>query len=87
MTRDNVLARLEALVATIAGPERMPDGAGPDTPLGDEGFWFDSLDMLEVILACEREFGVIFDARSDLSPDALLTPRRLATLVRSRLEG
>lgn len=81
MTADAVLARVQDIVAEIAGAERTPEGAGPDTPLGDSGYWLDSVDVLEVILACEREFGTVFEPEGDLTPETLSTPRRLAELI------
>jgi acyl carrier protein len=84
VTGDPILERVQAIVAAIAGPERTPDGAGPDTPLGDTGYWLDSVDVLEVILACEREFGTVFEAGADLTADTLSSPRGLADLIRSK---
>ena len=81
MTDAETLARIETLIAGIAGPDRIPEGAGPDTPLGHDGYWFDSLDVLEVILACEREFGVVFEDGASLNAESLLSARQLATLV------
>jgi acyl carrier protein len=78
---DPVLARVEAIVAAVAGPLRQPDAGGPDTPLGESGFWLDSVDLLEIVLACEREFDVVFDP--DLVAGALGTARTLADLIRS----
>jgi len=85
MTDDLILSRVHALITQMAGPDRTPDEAGPDTLLGDSGYGFDSLDMLEVILACEREFGVAFGAGDGLTADALLSARRLADLLRTRI--
>jgi acyl carrier protein len=84
MTEDLLLPRVQALIASIAGPDRTPDNAGPDTPLGESGYWFDSLDVLEVILACEREFGIVFESGDDLTADTLLSARRLALLISAR---
>ena len=81
MTDTEVLLRIQELIARIAGPDRMPDGVGPDTPLGTDGYWFDSLDVLEVILACEREFGVVFEDGSSLNAESLLSARQLASVV------
>ena len=81
MSDDAVLGRVQAIVAGIAGPDRTPEGAGPDTPLGDSGYWLDSVDVLEVILACETEFGTVFEAGADLTADTLRTPRGLADLI------
>jgi hypothetical protein len=49
-----VLEGVQAIVAEIAGAHRTPSDAGPETPLGEDGFWLDSIDVLEVILACRR---------------------------------
>lgn len=86
MTDDAILARVQGLIAEIAGRDRTPDNAGPDTPLGESGYWFDSVDVLDVILACEHEFGVVFGAGTDLTADTLLSARRLAALVSERIE-
>jgi acyl carrier protein len=87
MTADPILERVQALVTEVAGPERAPADADPDTPLGDSGYWLDSVDVLEVILACEREFGTVFEEGADLTPDTLYSARRLADLVRSKLSA
>lgn len=81
MTADDTLARVEAIVTTVAGPTRIPEGAGPDTPLGEDGYWLDSVDLLEVVLACEREFDLVFD--TDLVARSLGSARTLADLIRS----
>src|SRR5262249_14369908 len=57
MTNDSIVERVHAIVNQIAGPGRTPDDAGPDTPLGESGYWLDSVDVLEVLVACEHEFG------------------------------
>jgi len=67
-----------------AGPTRTPPGAGPDTPLGGGGFWLDSVDLVEVIVACETEFAVTFDGETDLTMEALGTARTLADLILSK---
>ena len=85
MTGDDILPRVQAIVGDVAGPDRTPAGAGPDTPLGEAGYWLDSVDVLEVILACEREFGTVFEAGSDLTGGALGSVRGLADLIRSRM--
>ncbi|HYB41765.1 MAG TPA: acyl carrier protein [Candidatus Methylomirabilis sp.] len=82
MSDDGVLERVQAIVAGIAGADRTPAVVGPDTPLGEDGFWLDSVDMLEVLLACEREFSTSFPA--NLAGAALATVRSLAEAVRAR---
>jgi len=84
MSADAVLDRVLAIVASVAGPERTPETAGPDTLLGDDGYWLDSVDVLEVILACEQEFGAVFATDGALTPETVATPRRLADLIRSK---
>jgi acyl carrier protein len=82
--RPSVLARVQALAARIAGPARTPPDAGPDTPLGDGGFWLDSVDLVEVIVACETEFAVSFEGETDLTAESMGTVRTLADLVLSK---
>ncbi len=80
-----VLGRVAGIVAGIAGPDRTPPGAGPDTPLGDHGYWLDSMDVLEVILACEREFGIALDQDEDLTAESLKTVRALGEVILGKL--
>lgn len=86
MTDDLLLDRVHEIVTGIAGPGRRPVNDSPDTPLGDEGYWLDSMDMLEVVLACEREFGIVFEPATDLTIGTLTSARDLARLIRSRVD-
>ncbi|HEY6509319.1 MAG TPA: acyl carrier protein [Vicinamibacterales bacterium] len=80
---DPLLDRTRAIIERIAGPHRTPAQSGPDTPLAD-GFWLDSVELLEVVVACETEFGIVFDEASDLEHGALDTLGTLTDLVRSK---
>lgn len=82
--RSVVLARVQEIAARIAGPTRTPPDAGPDTPLGDDGFWLDSVDLVELVVACEKEFAVTFEGETDLTVEALSTVRTLADLILSK---
>jgi acyl carrier protein len=84
MIDDRCPERVLAVVTGIAGPARTPPEATPDTPLGEEGFWLDSIAMLEVMLACEQEFDVVFDWESEVTPDMLRTARTLADAVQRK---
>ena len=84
MTDDRVLERVHAIVAQIAGPARSAAGAGPDTPLGNAGFSLDSTAVLEVILACEEEFGIVFDWERELDTEVVRTLGNLAEAVRRK---
>lgn len=77
MTSEPSLARVQAIVARVAGPHRTPNDAGPDTPLGEGGFWLDSVDLLETLIACEAEFGAVFNPETDLNGDGLGTVNML----------
>ena len=81
MTEDLVLERVKAIVARIAGPARAPGHVGGDTALGEDGLWLDSLDLFEVILACEEEFGVRLGTDAATVAEALRTVRGLAELI------
>lgn len=79
-----IAERVLALVRSVAGPLRTPADCGVDTPLAADGFWLDSLSLLEVIVACEEEFGVEFDPETDLRTEHLHSARTLAEVVRTR---
>lgn len=84
MNQDQLLDQVQTIVIKIAGPHRTPADVGPGTPLGEGGFWLDSLGLFEVIIACETEFGIIFDAGLDFKPESLRTIGGLAELVRTK---
>ena len=75
-----LLDAMRALVTRVAGPSRAPAESGPDTPLSEDGFWLDSVEMLEVVVACESEFGITFDATRDFVGDAFATLGTLGAL-------
>ncbi len=90
MTADAVVPRLIDVVSRIAGPGRAPAGAGRETPLVNGGYWLDSVALLELIVACETEFGIAFDPDADLRHGALATLGSLAGIIeakRSSLPG
>ncbi len=82
-TRDPLLDATRALVERIAGASRIPPDPGPETRLSD-GYWLDSVDLLEVLVACENAFGIVFDDVRDLEAGSLETLRTLTNLIRSK---
>ncbi len=84
MTGGDLPERVRQVVVRIAGPARTPSDAGTDTPLAAGGFWLDSVDLVEVIVACEVEFAVTFEGETDLTAEALRTVRTLADLILSK---
>lgn len=84
MTSGPTLERVQAIVARIAGPDRSPASAGPDTPLNGAGFWLDSVHLLEIILACEQAFDVVFDPEIDFTPESLRSVRTLFDLIQTK---
>ena len=85
MTTDGFLERVLRLVSRTAGPARTPPDAGPDTPLRQGGFWLDSIDLVELAVACEAEFDVTFEGETDLTEESLRTARSLAALIRGKI--
>ena len=85
MTTPLTLERVQAIVAGVAG--RSPAAGGPDTPLVDGGFWLDSVHLLEAIIACEIEFGVVFDPAADLGDERLTTVGALFDLILAKRSG
>jgi acyl carrier protein len=82
--QDPLLHTIRAIVEGVAGASRTPLDAGVETRLS-EGFWLDSVELLEVLVACETRFGIAFDDARDLEGGALNTLGTLTELVRSKL--
>jgi acyl carrier protein len=82
--QDPLLDAVRAVVERVAGPSRAPAHAGPETRL-TEGYWLDSVELLEVLIACETAFGIVFDNTRDLEGGAFDTLGTLTRLVRSKL--
>ena len=85
MTNATVLGRLMALLGRIAGADRTPVDAGPETPIREGGFWLDSVALLELIVAAETEFGVEFDPTRDFDEAPLRTVGSFAACIGARL--
>lgn len=83
MTGDPLVDRVLDIVGQIAGPSRIPPGAGPATPLWEGGFWLDSVELFEVVLACEEAFGPIFPREREVGREALTTVGSLAAAIRA----
>ena len=83
---DPLLSEVHALVSKVAGAERTPAGAGPSTPLGEHGFWLDSMEMFEVLIACDEALGPFSPPLAD-TPEALDTLGSLAVAIRARRPG
>lgn len=74
-----LVEELARIVSGIVGPARMPAAIDADTPLGEGGLWLDSVDLLQVAVACEGAFGITFQPGEDLTGEGL---RSLGTFVR-----
>ena len=84
MGDEAVVERLCVTVARVVGAPRVPADAGADTPLRDGGLWLDSMELLQVVIACEAEFGITFEPAEDLLGDGLETLGTLAGVIRRR---
>jgi len=80
---DPLLDATRAIVERIAGTGRAPVDAGANTRLV-EGYWLDSIELLEVLIACETEFGVVFDQQSDLDDGTFETLGSLTAMIRKK---
>jgi acyl carrier protein len=84
MTLDEVVAVVLDLAAQVAGIRAAP-GSGESTPLAEDGFWLESVGLLELVVACEERFQVTFEPDTDLTTDSLATVGSLARVVHRRL--
>lgn len=77
---DALVPTIATLVARVAGPSRTPAQVTRDTRLADE-YWLDSVELLEVFIACERTFAIAFDEQRDFATGSIDTLGALADLV------
>jgi len=83
MTSETDIARLVQILTEVAGPDRTPEAVSAETPLNEAGFWLDSADLLEVLLACEATFSVTLDPTTILPEGSNLTVARLMRAIDS----
>jgi len=84
MNDPTLIDGLRAIVMRVVGAARVPADVGADTRLSDGGLWLDSIDLLQVVLACEAQFGITFRPAEDLIGNGLETLGTLADVIRRR---
>lgn len=82
MAEDAQLKRLLEVVTFVAGAHRLPADLGAHTPISEGGLGLDSAAVLELIVSCEREFGVTLDSDTDFTAAALATVGTLGESIR-----
>ena len=76
--------RVAAVIGRVVGSSRIPPDVGPATPLGEGGLWLDSIELLEALIACQHEFGIVLSSEDDLTPEAMETVGSLTRLLEAR---
>lgn len=76
----DTLPVIAAVVSRIVGPSRTPAEPTRDTHLG-EGYLLDSVELLDVVIACEQAFGITFNEQVDFQPGTFETLGTLVDLV------
>jgi acyl carrier protein len=87
MTAPSVLQQVLTIVSTVAGPQRTPPNAGAETPLADDGYWLESVELLEVLIACEEAFNLDFDPDVDVTDETLRSVGTLVGVIERRRAG
>jgi acyl carrier protein len=79
---DPLIEELKAkLIATVNLADRKPDDIRPDDPLIGQGLGLDSIDVLEIVVMLEQDYGVKIDNK-ELGQQAFASLRALADFVR-----
>ena len=82
-TREQVLARIRAMLISELHLRRAPEDIDPDAPLFGTGLGLDSVDAVELVVSLESDFGV--KVESDwMSKVRLRTVNSLVDLVLSK---
>lgn len=81
---DSILPRVWATLVAVAGADRVTGEPRADCPLGSNGFWLDSIDLMDAIIACEEAFGITFALDTDFDASRVRTVGDLVSLVKAR---
>ena len=84
MDERTLVDQLRGIVTGVVGDARIPADFDDSTPLAEGGLWLDSVELLEVILACEDMFEITFEPGEDLIGDRLRSLGTLADVIRRR---
>lgn len=83
---DPLIPRLKRLIVdTLRLEDTSPDDIKDDEPLVGAGLALDSIDMLELVLKIEKEFGLKIGS-SEESRKALASVATLAAYIRNRAD-
>lgn len=83
---DSLHARLKTMIVDILRLEGVaPEDIKDDEPLIGSGLSLDSVDMLELVLKIEKDYGIKIKS-SEESKQALSSVASLATFVRERAD-
>lgn len=83
----NLLAELpRKIVATLNLPDINPDEIDPDEQLVGGRLGIDSIDVLEMVMLIEKDYGVIIDSK-ELGAKVFASLRTLAAHIESQAEG
>jgi len=69
------------LIATVGLTDRKPEQIRPDDPLVGQGLGLDSIDILEIVVMLEQDYGVKIDNK-ELGQQAFASLRTLAEFIR-----
>jgi acyl carrier protein len=83
----SVLASVLDIVVGIAGPNRTPPDPGTSTRLWEGGFWLDSIDLLDLMFACDETFGRVFERMPRTVMADIRTVGDLVAVIEARPHG
>ena len=87
MNSDSVNKRLKAVLVKQLNLERDPSGIRDDEALFREGLNLDSIDLLEIIVAVEREFGIAITDDDLKEPEKIFRSiGALSDFIQSRIK-
>ena len=76
--------RVLEVVSRIAGSHRTPPDAAASTRLWGGGFWLDSIDLLDLMLACDEAFGPVFQSAPRSVMASVKTVGDLVAIIEAR---
>lgn len=88
LTEQEIKDKLKQLIVTRLRLDRDPSSIADDEILFVQGLGLDSIDSLEIIIGCEKEFQVTFPEKDMEKPEEIFfSLDTLAKYVKSRMEA
>lgn len=88
LSEQEIKEKLKNLIVTRLRLDREPSSIADDEILFVQGLSLDSIDSLEIIIGCEKEFGITFPEQDMEKPEEIFySLDTLAKYIKTRMDA